>query len=85
MNTKSLQSQPYNGEATMFKDFWEIDKSQGESRFSQLLGIWLLICLIPFSILHLEGTNLSGANLKMLTFLFQIYPMLNSKKLILKE
>jgi uncharacterized protein YjbI with pentapeptide repeats len=64
MNTKSLQSQPYNGEATMFKDFWEIDKSQGESRFSQLLGIWLLICLIPFSILHLEGANLSGANLK---------------------
>ena len=48
----------------MFKDFWEIDKSLGESRFSQLLGIWLLICLIAFLIWHLEGANLSGANFK---------------------
>ena len=48
----------------MFKDFWEIEKSQGESRFAQLLGIWLLICLIAFLIWHLEGANLSGANFK---------------------
>jgi len=34
----------------MFKDFWDIEKSMGESRFSQLLGIWLLICLIAFFI-----------------------------------
>ena len=48
----------------MFKDFWKIDQSRGESRFAQLLGIWLLICLIAFSIWHLEGANLSGANFK---------------------
>jgi uncharacterized protein YjbI with pentapeptide repeats len=48
----------------MFKDFWEIDKSKGESRFAQLLGAWLLIGLIAFLIWHLEGDNPSGANLK---------------------
>ena len=48
----------------MFKDFWKIDQSRGESRFAQLLGIWLLICLIAFLIWHLEGANLSGANFK---------------------
>ena len=53
-----------NGEATMFEDFWEIDKSQGESRFAQQLGILLLICLIAFLIWHLEGANLSGAIFK---------------------
>ena len=47
----------------MFKDFWKIDPSQGESRFAQLLGIWLLICLIFFFILHSEGANLNGTNL----------------------
>jgi len=46
----------------MFKDFWKIDKSLGESRFAQQLGIWLLICLIAFLIWHLEGANLSAAN-----------------------
>ena len=48
----------------MFKDFWEIDKSMKESRFSQLLGIWLLICLIAFLIWHQVGVNLSGGNFK---------------------
>jgi hypothetical protein len=57
-----------NGEETMFKDFWKIDPSQGESRFAQLLGIWLLICLIAFLTWHFEGarlkeTDLIGANL----------------------
>jgi len=47
----------------MFEDFWEIDPSQGESRFAQLLGIWLLICLIAFLIWHFEGANLNGTNL----------------------
>ena len=49
-------------ETTMFKDFWEIDRSQGESRFAQLLGIWLIICLIALLIWHMAGANLSGAN-----------------------
>ena len=47
----------------MFKDFWEIDPSQGESRFAQLLGIWLLICLIAFFTWHFEGASLNGTNL----------------------
>jgi uncharacterized protein YjbI with pentapeptide repeats len=46
----------------MLKDFWKIDVSQGESRFAQLLGIWLLICLIVFFIWHFEGANLNGTN-----------------------
>ena len=48
----------------MFKEFWKIDKSQGESRFSQLLGVWLLICLITFLIWHFERANLNGTNLR---------------------
>jgi len=48
----------------MFKDFWKIDQSQGESRFALLLGIWILICLIAFLIWHQEGANLNGANFK---------------------
>jgi hypothetical protein len=47
----------------MFKDFWKIDPSQGESRFAQLLGIWLLICLIAFFTWHFEGASLNGTNL----------------------
>jgi len=47
----------------MFKNFWKIDPSQGESRFAQLLGIWLLICLIAFFTWHFEGTSLNGTNL----------------------
>ena len=47
----------------MLKDLWKIDQSHGESRFAQLLGIWLLICLIAFLIWHMEGANLSGTNL----------------------
>ena len=46
----------------MFKDLLKIDHSHGESRFAQLLGIWLLICLIAFLIWHMEGANLNGAN-----------------------
>ena len=46
----------------MFKDFWKIDQSQGESRFAQLLGIWFIICLIAFLVWRLEGANLNGAN-----------------------
>ena len=48
----------------MFKDFWKIDPSQGESRFAQLLGIWLLSCLIAFFIWHFEGANLNGTHLE---------------------
>jgi len=48
----------------MFKDFWKIDQSQGESRFARLLGIWILICLIAFLIWYQEGANLNGANFK---------------------
>ena len=47
----------------MFKEFWKIDPSQGESRFAQLLGILLLCCLITFLIWHFEGANLNEANL----------------------
>ena len=47
----------------MFKDFWKIDPSQGESRFAQLLGILLLGCLITFLIWHFEGANINEANL----------------------
>ena len=51
------------GEVTMFKDFWKIDPSLGESRFAQLLGIWLLSCLIAFFIWHFEGVNPNEAKL----------------------
>jgi uncharacterized protein YjbI with pentapeptide repeats len=47
----------------MFKDFWKIDQSRGESRFAQLLGIWLMICLIAFLTWHFEGASLNGTNL----------------------
>ena len=47
----------------MFKDLWKIDPSLGESRFAQLLGIWLLICLIAFLIWHFEGASLNVPNL----------------------
>ena len=46
----------------MFKDFWKIDPSQGESRFAQLLGIWLLICLLAFFTWHFEGASPNGSN-----------------------
>ena len=46
----------------MFKEFWKIDPSQGESRFAQLLGILLLCCLITFLIWHFEGANRNEAN-----------------------
>ena len=51
------------GEVTMFKDFWKIDPSLGESRFAQLLGIWLLSCLIAFLVWHFEGANHHGTNI----------------------
>ena len=41
-----------NQEVTMFEDFWKIDPTQGESRYAQFLGIWILLCLIAFLILN---------------------------------
>ena len=41
----------------MFSDLWKIDPSQGESRFAQLIGILLLICMIAFFIWQFESAN----------------------------
>ena len=69
----------------MFKDFWKIDPSQGESRFAQLLGLLLLICIIFFLMLRFEGANLNGTHLKSANLSFSDNSTLNSKMLILKE
>jgi len=37
----------------MFEDFWKVDKSMGESRFDQVLGVIILVGLFVFSILHI--------------------------------
>jgi hypothetical protein len=41
----------------MFKEFWKIDESLGESRFAQLIGLVLLICVVAFMILKYLGGN----------------------------
>jgi len=42
----------------MFEEFWKIDKSMGESRWDQILGLVVILALVVFVIYNKEITKL---------------------------
>ncbi len=36
----------------MFEDFFKIDKSMGESRFDQILGVIVLVGIVIFAVVY---------------------------------